>query len=597
VKPLNFATIGPDPDSPEVRLASERLELLVEASRISTSQLDPAAATRAILWRSVPVLADCAFFDVIGADGRVVRAWSTRGGGGSRAGNASLLPPLEDAEHPVTSAARTRQTQVRFADVQASQAQAGPAPLSVQPLLRAPTSIVSVPLTAADDQAGVLTFCFSESRRRHTTDDVLVAEELGRRIAAALEHARLRGRAHHAAGTVLRERERFDLLLRSQEVLVEAGTLLASSFDYGATLQRIVELTVPRLADYCFIHIPDGDGTLRRVAERYRAPNPLADFQAPLKLPPPSPIMRVLRTGASVWLETVTDDDLVAWSQSAEHLEALRGSAPTSLVCVPLIAHGRLLGTMVFATNTSDRTYEQDSVALFEQLAQRAAWALDAASLRADADAARRERDEARREAERARALKDGLVDLVAHELVGARSQLVEDLLDVSACANGVLSIERAPVDIGALVSDAVALARASGHDREIVSHPLATEMPLFVLGDAFRLRQVVGILLSNALELTDRGDEIIVSVERSAEGVDILVLDDGRGIPPAAAPGLFRPFSRAAEAVGGGLGLGLAIARQVVHMHGGTISVTSPGLGLGTTVIVTLPILPTLPT
>ena len=69
VKPLNFATIGPDPDSPEVRLASERLELLVEASRISTSQLDPAAATRAILWRSVPVLADCAFFDVIGADG------------------------------------------------------------------------------------------------------------------------------------------------------------------------------------------------------------------------------------------------------------------------------------------------------------------------------------------------------------------------------------------------------------------------------------------------------------------------------------------------------------------------------------------------
>jgi GAF domain-containing protein len=591
VKPLNFATIGADPDSPEVRLASERLELLVEASRISTSQLDPAAATRAILWRSVPVLADCAFFDVIGADGRVVRAWSTRGGGGSRAGNAGHLPPLEDAEPPVTSAARTHQTQVRFAE-----AQAGQTPLSVQPLLRAPTSIVSVPLAALDDEVGVLTFCFSESRRRHTTDDVLVAEELGRRISAALEHARLRGRAHHAAGTVMRERERFDLLLRSQEVLVEAGTLLASSFDYGATLQRIVELTVPRLADYCFIHIPDGDGTLRRVAERYREPNPLADFKAPLKLPPPSPIMRVLRTGASVWLEAVTDDDLVAWSQSADHLEALRGSAPRSLVCVPLIAHGRLLGTMVFATNTSDRTYEQGSVALFEQLAQRAAWALDAAALRAAADEARRERDEARREAERARALKEGLVDLIAHELVGARSQLVDDLLDVSACANGVLSIERSPVEIGELVSDAVELARASGRDRKIVCRPLASETPLLVMGDAFRLRQVVGILLSNALELTDKGDEIIVSVERSAEGVDVLVLDDGRGLPPSALPGIFRPFSRAAETVGSGLGLGLAIARQVVHMHGGTISVTSPGLGLGTTVIVTLPILATLP-
>ena len=61
-------------------------------------------------------------------------------------------------------------------------------------------------------------------------------------------------------------------------------------------------MTVPRLADYCFIHIPDGDGRLRRVAERYQEPNPLERFVAQLKLPPPSPIMRVLRTGASVWL-------------------------------------------------------------------------------------------------------------------------------------------------------------------------------------------------------------------------------------------------------------------------------------------------------
>jgi signal transduction histidine kinase len=592
---VSFGVVGDELEGPESRLASERLELLVEASRISTSQLDPAAATRAILWRSVPILADCGFFDVIGPGGRTIRAWSTRGGGGSRTRHASWLPTDSKAEDPVARTARTRQTQVWFADVESRQT-----PLSAQPLLREPTSVVSVPLAGNDDEVGVLTLCFAESRRRHTTDDVLVAEELGRRISAALEHARLRGRVHHAAGTVLRERERFDIALRSQEVLVEAGTLLASSFDYRATLQRIVELTVPRLADYCFIHTPDGDGRLHRVAERYHATNPLADFKAPLKLPPASPIMRVLRTGASVWLETVTDGDLVAWSQSDEHLAALRGAGPKSLVAMPLIAHGRLLGTMVFATNTSDRTYDQGSVALFEQLAQRAAWALDAASLRQaveearrDAADARREAADAHREAEKARAYREGLIDLVAHEIAGAPSQLVEDLLDVSACASGSLGIERVPVDLAALASEAFELARRSGRERRYVLQPRATEAPLLVLGDPFRLRQIVGILLSNALELTDEGDEIALAVQRSAEGVDVVVTDGGRGIPREALPGLFRPFSRDAEAVGAGLGLGLAIARQILHMHGGTISVTTPGPGLGTSVVVSLPTLP----
>jgi signal transduction histidine kinase len=587
--PLDINWAGAEPGSPEAHLASERLELLVEASRISTSQLDPAAATRAILWRSVPILADCCFFDVIGAGGRVVRSWSTRGGGSSRAGYASLLPPIENADHPVTAAALTRRTQVRLAEAPARTM----TPVSVLPLLRAPTSLVSVPLTGIDDEVGVLSFCFSESRRRHSTDDVLVAEELGRRISASLDGVRLRGRAHHAAGTVMRERERFDALLRAQEVLVEAGTLLAGSPDYGATLRRIVELTVPRLADYCFIHIPDADGTLRRVAERYREPNPLADFKAPLRLPPASPIMRVLRTGASVWLRAVTDTDLASWSQSAEHLAALRGSGPTSLVCVPLIAHGRLLGTMTFATNTSDRAYDEADVALFEQLGQRAAWALDATSLREALDGARREAELARREAARTRVLKEQLLELVAHELGGAPSPLVDDLLDVAACASGGLGIERAPVELGPIVADAVALARASARGRTLVHRTRASDAPALVLGDPFRLRQVVGILLSNALELTSPGGTIEVTTERSPEGVDLVVTDDGRGIPADALSGLFRPFSRAAEAAGGGLGLGLAIARQLVHLHGGTISVTSPGEDQGATVVVTLPVLP----
>jgi GAF domain-containing protein len=85
-------------------------------------------------------------------------------------------------------------------------------------------------------------------------------------------------------------------------------------------------------------------------------------------------------------------------------------------VCVPLISHGRLLGTMVFAYNTSERTYDQDAVSLAEQLGQRAAWALDAALLHEAAAAARRDSDKARREAEEAVALTDVLLQLLSTE-------------------------------------------------------------------------------------------------------------------------------------------------------------------------------------
>jgi GAF domain-containing protein len=378
---------GIDAFSPEDQLASERLALLVEASRLLSSRLEVDAATRAILWRAVPVLADSCIFDVVGDDGRVVRAWSTRAGAGSRWAHAALAT-IEGVESPVDAAVRTMTTQVRRPPPSERRA-----PRSVPPLLREPCSIVVVPLVVRHAVAGALTFLFSESGRQHTADDVLVAEDLGRRLALAMENVALRGRAREAVG----ERERLDALLRAQELLVEAGTLSACSFDYDATLQRIVELAVPRLADYCFIHIPDADGRPRRVAERYRDPNPLKDWKAPLRLPPPSPIMRVMRTGASVWLRHVTDADLVSWSQSEAHLEALRGSGPRSLVAVPLIAHGRLLGTMVFAYNTSRRAYDEEGMRLCEALGHRAALALDAALLHRAAEDARREADRSER--------------------------------------------------------------------------------------------------------------------------------------------------------------------------------------------------------
>jgi GAF domain-containing protein len=433
---------GIDALSAEDQLASERLALLVEASRILSSGRDATSATKAVLWRAVPVLADGCIFDVVGPDGQVARAWSTRAGAGSRSAHTALSHVPGSGESAIAAAVRTRGTQVRrSAETQRR------APRSVPPLLREPSSLVAVPLIVREAVAGVLTFLFSESGREHTADDVLVAEDLARRIALAMENALLRGRAREAAGAIVRERERLDALLRAQEILVEAGTLSACSFDYDATLRRIVELTVPRLADYCFIHIPDADGRPRRVAERYREPNPLADFKAPLKLPPASPIMRVMRTGASVWLRDVSDEDLVSWSQSEEHLAALRGSGPRSLVAVPLITHGRLLGTMVFAFNTSDRTYDEDAVRLAEELGQRAAWALDTALLHRAAEEAKADSVRARAEAQEA-------------------NRRLDALAEASLGVFGALDAGYAPVDITALVTVVGEVVRAHAADR-----------------------------------------------------------------------------------------------------------------------------------
>jgi GAF domain-containing protein len=431
---------GIDAVSPEEQLASERLALLVEASRILSSRLDPGAATKAILWRSVPVLADGCIFDVVGPEDHVARAWSTRAGASTRAPTPSHAP--DGAETPVDAAVRTRRTQLRRPSDPARRT-----PRSVPPLLREPSSLVAVPVIARDAVVAVLTFVFSESGREHTADDVLVAEDLGRRISLAMENVQLRGRARAAAGAIVRERERLDALLSAQEILVEAGTLSASSFDYDVTLRRIVEMTVPRLADYTFIHIPDTDGRLRRVAERYHEPNPLADFKAPLKLPPPSPIMRVMRTGASVWLKQVCDEDLVSWSQSEEHLAVLRGSGPRSLVAVPLITHGRLLGTMVFAFNTSGRTYDEDAVRLAEELGQRAAWALDTALLHRAAEEAKSETARARADVERAH-------------------RLLDELAEASRGVVGALDEGRGAVDITTLVAVLADVVRAHASDR-----------------------------------------------------------------------------------------------------------------------------------
>ena len=172
-------------------------------------------------------------------------------------------------------------------------------------------------------------------------------------------------------------------------------------------------------------------------------------------------------------------------------------------------------------------------------------------------------------------------------------AQLIEDLLDVSRIAAGKLAIEMRSVDLGAVVAGAVQTIRESAEAKGLQLAIRVPDTSTVVRGDRHRLQQVVWNLLSNAVKFTAAGGRIEVKLEATAQGARIVVSDTGRGILPELLPVIFDRF-RQGEGVAtrtqGGLGLGLAIVRHLVELHGGRVSVFSAGEGSGTTFTIDLP-------
>jgi signal transduction histidine kinase/ActR/RegA family two-component response regulator len=176
-----------------------------------------------------------------------------------------------------------------------------------------------------------------------------------------------------------------------------------------------------------------------------------------------------------------------------------------------------------------------------------------------------------------------------------ARSQtrLIEDLLDVSRIISGKLVLEREPLRLSEIAEAAVEDAQAAARDKEIQIEVERRSDP-WVLGDPERLRQVIGNLLSNAVKFTPKGGSVLLSFETNAGQVEIAVCDTGVGIAPEFLPHLFERFRQADSGTTrtqGGLGIGLAIARQLIELHGGSIHAESEGAGRGATFRLRLPL------
>ena len=172
--------------------------------------------------------------------------------------------------------------------------------------------------------------------------------------------------------------------------------------------------------------------------------------------------------------------------------------------------------------------------------------------------------------------------------------RLVDDLLELSRINRGAFDLHRDIVDISAVVRSAVEtadpLVRASGHSLSVE----LPDRPLWVDGDAVRLDQVIGNLLNNAVKYTPTGGNISVRASADRDAAVISVRDDGEGIGAATLPHIFEMFSRGDHAGGrgpGGLGIGLALARKLAEMHGGSLTATSDGPGRGSEFVLRAPL------
>jgi signal transduction histidine kinase/ActR/RegA family two-component response regulator len=232
----------------------------------------------------------------------------------------------------------------------------------------------------------------------------------------------------------------------------------------------------------------------------------------------------------------------------------------------------------------------------------------------------------ARQEAEAANALKDQFLMTVSHELrtpltaiygwarmlatgtvreqqrdsaiqtiernARVQMRIIDDLLDAARVMNGKLRLDMRPIDAAGIVSNAVETVRPAASAKSIAVET-TIEDHADVVGDGERLQQIVWNLLSNAVKFTPAGGSVSVRVRRDGAAVEIVVSDTGTGISPGFLPYVFERFRQQDGGTSrqhGGLGLGLAIVRSLVELHGGTVSAESEGTGRGSTFSVRLP-------
>jgi signal transduction histidine kinase/ActR/RegA family two-component response regulator len=399
--------------------------------------------------------------------------------------------------------------------------------------------------------------------------------------------------------------------------LSEASRTLGSSLDYETTLKNLAHLIVPDLGDCCVVDLAEEHRRLRRVAIADIDPEREALIRrlTPSGADEPGIRSRVFSTGESEWLPEVTDEMCLPLPEGVGR-DVVGSLKFRSFISVPLPVHGQNVGVISIARSKRGRSYTSADLALAEELARRAALAVDHARLYRVSQEANRVKDEFLATLSHelrsplssallcAQMLRRGVLDRekTAHALetierkIDLEVRLVDDLIDIARINTGRISLEMKRVQLAEVVDAAVEGARAAAEARGTRLRFTPHEIDASVYGDEARLQQVMDNLLANAIKFTPKGGSVDVALERIGSEGRITVRDTGIGITAAALPEVFDRFRQVDTSSTrryGGLGLGLAIVKNLVEIHKGEVIAESAGGGLGSTFTVTLPLLP----
>ncbi|MEH1832810.1 MAG: PAS domain S-box protein [Nostoc sp.] len=614
----------------ERKQVEEQQRFLAEASEILAGSLDYETTLASLARLAVPKIADWCLVDIICDNQSVRRLAAVHANPGKQELVEQLqnYPPDLAQTDGIAEVIRTGKSQITdlISDQQMQVPTHNADHLKILQELN-PTSSMIVPLILRGRVLGAM--MVSSSGRRYDTKSLMLAEELACRAAIAVDNARLYKEAQQSQEAALRAVSR---TARLQAITAA----LSESITPAQVAEVIVEHGIAALgASFALVALLTKSGTELEIVRAVGYQEEMVDSWRRFSINASAPLAEAVRTKKPIWQEPTTTR-VARYSHLAQEYARYNYGA---WISIPLIIEGRAIGGMSLAF-AEIQEFNQDDQALILALAQQCAQAMERARLY-EAE------QTAREAAENANRIKDEFLAVLSHELrsplnpilgwskllqtkkldqktipqalktiernAKLQAQLIEDLLDISRILQGKLSLNIYPVDLTSVISAAMETVRLSAEAKSIEMH-ISLEPNLGqVLGDSNRLQQIVWNLLSNAIKFTPVEGQVDIRLE-SVKGighraqetenspmpnpifyVQITVSDTGKGIDPDFLPYVFEYFRQENSSTTrkfGGLGLGLAIVRHLVELHGGTVQVESGGEDQGATFTVRLPLI-----
>lgn len=398
----------------------------------------------------------------------------------------------------------------------------------------------------------------------------------------------------------------------------DAGRVLASSLDYETTVAAVARLAVPGFADWCGVDVL-GDGEIKRLAIAHVDPGKVqwarevVDAKFRQNVDAEYGVPAVIRTGQSWLIPVVTENELRRWSRTDEQLAVYRALGMQSLMIVPMTARSATLGALTLVSSRPTRHFDANDLAIAEELARRAATAIDNSRLYRAALTA----NEAKANflATMSHELRTPLTAIIGYQELLAEGitgpvndpqrqqlhrikisanhllQLIDQILLFTRVEAGREVADFEPVAVRGVVEDAVAYVLPAAHERGLNIRVDPIPEGLVLLTDAAKLRQMLTNLLSNAVKFTSEG-EVTMRVIASDDEVAFEVEDTGPGISDEALEHIFEPFWQVQQTTtreSGGSGLGLTVTQRLARLVGGAVTVDSE-IGKGSVFRLVLP-------